>query len=77
MTGRDLIIYILANNLEDEPVFNDNKFLGFMSVDEAAAKLDVGPETIRLYAFMGWIDSVQIGEMLYIPANLEFYGRKE
>lgn len=46
MTGRDLIIYILANGLEDEEVFQDGKFIGFVTAGEAAAKLGVGVATI-------------------------------
>jgi hypothetical protein len=42
MTGRDLIVYILQNNLENEPVFKDGKFIGFMTEGEAAEKFDVG-----------------------------------
>lgn len=35
MTGRDLILYILMNNLEDEPVFEEGKFIGFVTDVEA------------------------------------------
>ena len=38
MTGRDLIMYILNNSLEDEPVYDDGRVLGFISIVEAAAK---------------------------------------
>ena len=53
MTGRDLIIYILENRLENEQVFKDGKLLGFITVDEAALKFGVGPETIRLWCMLG------------------------
>ena len=40
MTGRDLIIYILENGLEDEPIIQDGmiimKNLGYIPLDEAA-----------------------------------------
>lgn len=42
MTGRDLIIYILANRLEDEPIFKDGKFIGTLDTGEAASQLDIG-----------------------------------
>ena len=38
MTGRDLIIYILENNLENEPVYKDGRLLGFLTVTEAAVE---------------------------------------
>ena len=41
MTGRDLIIYILENGLEDEPVFKDGKFIGFITTGEAAVQCNV------------------------------------
>ena len=68
MTGRDLIIYILENNLEDEPVFKDGKLLGFMTIEEVASKWNVGPETIKAYVNLGYIQGVKIGDQLYIPA---------
>lgn len=46
MTGRDLIVYILANHLEDEPIFKDGKFIGTLGIEEAAAKLDAGNATL-------------------------------
>lgn len=75
MTGRELIVYILQNNLEDEPVFKDGKFIGFITDKEAAAKESVGPATIRQYVRMGIIHgAVKIGDEWYIPANFaDFY----
>ena len=67
MTGRDLIIYILQNNLEDEPVFKDDKILGFMTETEAAAKLGVGKASIRAAINMGMLEGIRIGDSIYIP----------
>lgn len=69
MTGRDLIIYILQNGLEDEPVFEDGRLLGFMTAIEAAIKFDVGLATIYIWASHNEIPGVRIGEDLYIYAN--------
>lgn len=66
MTGRDLIMYILANGLEDEPVFKDGKLIGFMTVEEAAAKYNVGVATMRTWVGLGVIDGVKIGDVVYI-----------
>lgn len=67
MTGRDLIIYILQNNLEDAPVFEDGRFLGFITEEEAAIKFNVGIATIRLWVDMGQLKGIKIGDKLYIP----------
>lgn len=70
MTGRDLIIYILENGLEDEPVFKNGKFVGFVTADEAAAKMNVGVATICALTHQGRLDSIAVKEGIYIPANL-------
>lgn len=71
MTGKDLIIYILTNNLENELVFDNGRFIGFITVGEAAAKMNVGIATIHAWIIQGCIDSVQIGSEVLIPANFE------
>jgi hypothetical protein len=70
MTGRDLIIYILANGLEDEPVFKDGKFLGLITETEAAVKLGMGVGTIRAWITLGRIKSVRINDIYYVPADV-------
>ena len=67
MTGRDLIIYILNNHLEDEPVFKDGKLIGFLTVDQAALKFNVGIATIEALIQMGKLSHIQIGDTVYIP----------
>ena len=69
MTGRDLIIYILENKLEDEPVITDDKMLGFMTVGEAACKFEVGVSTINLWIRLGYIPYIIIGGVSLIPGN--------
>lgn len=66
MTGRDLIIYILQNNLEDEPVFKDGIFLGLLTESEAATKFNVGVATIRCWFEMGMLNGIKIGDEIYI-----------
>lgn len=69
MTGRDLIIYILKNNLEDEQVFVNDMVLGFLTVEEAAVKLGVGISTIYIWIGQGSLDHIQIGGTYLVPAN--------
>lgn len=69
MTGRELIIYILSNNLEDEPIFEDGRFIGFMSLDEAAEQFDVGVATVIAWIALGKLDHLLIGAKMYIPSN--------
>lgn len=71
MTGRDLILYILKNNLEDEDVFKNGSFMGFMTVEQAASKKCVGVATINTWITMGLIDYVKIGDAYLIPATCD------
>lgn len=71
MTGRDLILYILSNNLEDEPIFNDGKLLGFMTICEAAEKMDVGTATVLTWIKQGRLPHLFIGGFIYIPADFK------
>ena len=70
MTGRDLIIYILKNNLEDKPVFEDGKLLGFLTMGEAAVKLEVGIAIIRAWVDLKMIESIRLGDTIYIPSDV-------
>lgn len=69
MTGKDLIIFILQNNLEDEILFENGNFVGFMSAEEAAVKFEVGLTTIKMWYTLGMIKGIAIDESLYIPRN--------
>lgn len=74
MIGRDLIIYILKNNLEDEPIFKDGKLIGFITVGEAAAKMGVGVNTIYAWVSQNRLDYVYIGNECFISDACELIG---
>ena len=63
MTGRDLIIYILRNNLEDEPIIDSNLF---MTASEAAAKLGVGVATVQTWYEIGMVTGFIFNDVLYV-----------
>ena len=65
MTGKELILYILQNNLEDTVVLEDGFFVGFMTEGETAAKFGVGVATIRAWHYYGKINGLKIGDSLY------------
>lgn len=71
MTGKDLIIYILANNLENEPVFKDGKFIGFITIGEAASKMDVGMATILAWMNQERIPYELVRGSVFIPADFK------
>lgn len=70
MTGKDLIIYILQHDLENEEVFKDGVFTIFMTEEEIAVKFGVGPATIRTMYAMGLIDGFMIGDSIYFLRNV-------
>lgn len=69
MTGRDLILYILQNQLEDEPVFKDGKFIGFVTAGEAAVTLKVGIPTVLVLIGQNKLEGYLIGDQMYVPVS--------
>ena len=65
MTGKELIIYILQNNLENEVVIKDGLFVWLMDENEAAVKFEVGVATIKAWYMCGFLSGTKIGEHLY------------
>jgi hypothetical protein len=65
VTGKELILYILQNNLEDTIVLKGGVFIGFMTEEEAAVKFGVGVATIRAWYYCDMLKGTQIGDSLY------------
>ena len=65
MTGKELILYILQNNLEDTVVLKDGFFIGFMTEEDAAVKFGVGTATIRAWYQCKMLKGTKIGDALY------------
>lgn len=63
MTGRDLIIYILENNLEDVHLLNSNVCT---TAEDAAVKLGVGVSTIKAWYDTGMLAGIMIRDTLYV-----------
>lgn len=70
MTGRELVIYIMSNCLEDEEVIKDGVFVGLISEDEVAVKFGVGVGTVRAWATLGRISGTWIHDRLYFLDNI-------
>lgn len=71
MTGRDLILFILQNNLENEEVIKDGVFLWLMSAEEAAVKFGVGTATIHAWYACDMLDGIQIAGRLFFLKNIK------
>lgn len=77
MTGRDLILYILANHLEDKPVFENGVFIGFKSIDEVAIELGTGVASAEVLFKLGVLPGIQVGETVYIFGDYKLRGEHE
>lgn len=66
MTGRELMIYILENNLEDESVIENGRIIGLKSVEEVAVEMNYGVETVKALVDMGALKGVKIDGGYYI-----------
>ena len=70
MTGKELIMYILQNDLEDEIIIKEGIFVWLMDETEAAVKFDVGIETIKVWHLYGFLKGIKIGDHLYFLRNV-------
>lgn len=66
ITGRDLIVYILMNHLENEKVVNDGKFLKSYTVEETAKTLDTGLETVKTWYKLGYLAGFELDSKIYL-----------
>lgn len=76
MTGRDLILYILENNLENESVYKDGKLLGFISVEEYAVQKCVGIATVLVWIDEKRLPCIRIANKIFIPANCKLTAKE-
>ena len=70
MTGKELILYILQNNLENTIVLDGSFFIGFMTEQEVAVKFNVGTETVRAWYASKMLDGTKIGDSLYFRKDV-------
>ncbi len=72
MTGRELVLYILENGLEEEEVIDANgNPAGMMSPEEAAEKFEVSVSTVMAWLATGKIESFYISGTHYIPQSAQ------
>lgn len=75
MTGRELIVYIMENHLEDENIFNPGETLEghiFIREDAAAVDCNVGVATIKAWCKQKYLDYVTYCGCIYILRNKKY-----
>ena len=68
-TGREIIIYILENGLENEEIFKDGILVGCLTIEETAIKFNVGIATVKTWVHENMIKSFFINGNIVVPAN--------
>lgn len=73
MTGRDLIVYIMANHLEDAPISSIINSAGLMTVEQAAILFGVGTASIETFMQLGTLQYVIIGgiKLVVRPTSMQ------
>ena len=71
MTGKELILSILQNGLENEEVLNNGNFVGFISEEEAAEKFNVDVSTVKLWRKLGLIKGIRLGDSEFFLKNVQ------
>lgn len=71
MTGRELILAIIEQGLENEDIFGDKGIFNFLNVklmpiEEVALKYDVGYETVHAWCSLGRMRAIRFGDKIYI-----------
>lgn len=66
MTGRDLIIFILQNGLEDKVLFENGDIPGFKHISTVAVDFGVGLATVEQWYELGVLPGIKIGNEIYL-----------
>lgn len=70
ITGKDIITYILENDLVNEPVISNVSDI-LATPEEVAVKFGVGPAVVETMYELGLIKGFNIGGKLYFSKSLE------
>lgn len=70
MTGRDLIVYILQNNLEDADVDSIMSSV-FIGEEEVAKRFNVGVDTVKAWYQLDMITGFELEGELYFPITIK------
>lgn len=70
MTGKDLVIFILNNNLLDVELNSEVKNL-VLTVDEAAVKLGISTTSLLDMIKLGLVDSISFNDTIYVSKNIK------
>lgn len=70
MTGKEVILYILQNNLENEVILKDNFFFNCINEKEVAIKFEVGIATVKTWYERGLLPGVKLGNSIFFSRDI-------
>lgn len=71
ITGKDIIMYILKNDLVDKEVISEKSVSDILATpEELASKFGTGVATVMAMYNMGMIKGYEIGEQVYFSRGL-------
>lgn len=81
MTGKELMLFILENNLTDVELLPDETFLVcvedmFLTKEEAACKLGIGIESLCCMYKLNLISGVVINGEIFFPKDVKLPNQK-
>lgn len=78
MLGRELIIYIMENGLEDVNVFDAEFFKAFPTVGDVAVTFNVGIATVEAWLDNGCLVGIEFEGVTYIsPVSIDKLAKKK
>lgn len=71
ITGKDLVVSIIEYDMLNQVIFEDARQIGLYTLAEAAEKLDVGIESIKVMILTGKLVSIKFKDttLVNIPDN--------
>ena len=68
---KDLVMWIIQNDLMDETIHVDSKDSNFITLEEAAVKLGVGTNSLLDMYKLGLISGLKLGDNIYFDKNIK------
>lgn len=76
MKCKDLVIFIINNNLLDEEIDDLKLSEAFLTLEQAAVKLGISTSSLRDIAESGMLDYIKYNDQLYFHENVSLTNLK-
>lgn len=69
MNGRELIIYIVENGLENVNLFSKEFFSFMLTIEQVAVKFNVGIATVKAWIQNGCLYAIKVDDVTYVTPD--------